>query len=156
MKKTMTILMVLAVICVTTLSANADVYVRGYYRSNGIYVRSHYRSNPDGNFYNNWSTYPNINPYAGAIGTRRTPSYSRSYSWRTPSYGASSLSNNYSWRTPSYSTPSYSRGCTLVTPYPNLSGRGSSLATPYSNLSSGSSSLYGGSLLSRGFSLWSE
>jgi len=160
MKRTMTILMVLAVICIATLSANADVYVRGYYRRNGTYVRPHYRSNPDGNFYNNWSTYPNINPHTGTIGTKRTPSYSSSYSWRTPSYGTSSLSSSYSWRTPSYSTPSYSTGCTLMTPSSSFSGRGSSLMTPYSNGSSlmapSSSFSTGSSSLSRGSSLWSQ
>jgi len=126
MKKTMTILMVLAVICITALSANADVRVRGYYRRNGTYVQPHYRSNPDGNFYNNWSTYPNINPHTGAIGTKRTPSYSGGYSWRTPSYRSSSKLGDY----------------TLTTPYPNFSVRSSSLATPYSSSSTGSSSLW--------------
>lgn len=67
----MTILIVLAVMCVTAISANADVSVRGYYRSNGTYVQPHYRSNPDGNPYNNWSTYPNVNPYTGVQGTKR-------------------------------------------------------------------------------------
>jgi len=33
----------------------ADVFVNGYYRSDGIYVVPHYRSDPDGYFYNNWS-----------------------------------------------------------------------------------------------------
>jgi hypothetical protein len=52
-------------------TAFADVSVRGYYRSNGTYVQPHYRSNPDGNVYNNWSTYPNVNPYTGRTGTKR-------------------------------------------------------------------------------------
>jgi len=56
--------------------ANAQVAVRGYYRSSGTYVQPYYRSSPDGNFYNNWSTYPNINPYSGQMGTRLAPSYS--------------------------------------------------------------------------------
>ncbi|MDP7038536.1 MAG: hypothetical protein QGI45_05215 [Myxococcota bacterium] len=54
-------------------SAKADTYVRGYFRSNGTYVQPHYRSDRDGNFYNNWTTYPNVNPYTGKRGTRRTP-----------------------------------------------------------------------------------
>ena len=98
MKRLITILAVLVVVCLTTATAEADVYVKGYFRSNGTYVQPHYRSNPDGNFWNNWSTYPNVNPYTGAIGTRRTPSYSGGYSWRTPSYR---------WSSPSYSYPSY-------------------------------------------------
>lgn len=110
MKRLITILAVLAIVCAISLPADAAVRVRGYFRSNGTYVRPHYRSNPDGNFWNNWSTYPNINPYTGSIGTRRTPSYSRGYSWSTPSYSWSSPSywNSYSWRSPSYSNPSYS------------------------------------------------
>jgi hypothetical protein len=84
-----------AVACAIALvgfqTVDADVYVRGHYRSNGTYVSPHYRSNPDGNPYNNWSTYPNVNPYTGRMGTRRVPSYSptfRSYSpsYQTPSY----------------------------------------------------------------------
>ena len=61
-----------------------DVYVRGYFRSNGTYVQPHYRSAPDGNFSNNWSTYPNVNPYTGKMGTLRTPSHSS-----TPRLGSS-------------------------------------------------------------------
>ena len=81
----------------TGTTAQADTYVRGYYRSNGTYVRPHYRSTRDGNFYNNWSTYPNVNPYTGRVGTRTYPSYRRStYS----SYGRSSY--------PSYRRSTYS------------------------------------------------
>ncbi len=68
-----------------TPGADADVFVRGYFRSGGTYVQPHYRSDPDGNFYNNWSTYPNVNPYTGRVGTRRTPSHSYQY-YHYPSY----------------------------------------------------------------------
>jgi hypothetical protein len=54
-------------------SALAQVHVRGYFRKDGTYVRPHYRSNPDGNFYNNWSTKGNVNPYTGEPGTKVTP-----------------------------------------------------------------------------------
>lgn len=57
-----------------------SVYVQPYYRSNGTYVQQHYRSYPDGNFYNNWSTYPNVNPYTGRRGTRYYPQ--QNYGWR--------------------------------------------------------------------------
>ena len=100
MKKTMAIMAVLAVILVMSIPVDAAVRVRGYYRSNGTYVQPHYRSYPDGNFYNNWSTYPNINPYTGAIGTRRTPSYS----YNSPTHYFHSYS--YPSLSPSYSTPS--------------------------------------------------
>ena len=55
----------------TMAIAVADVYVKGYYRSNGTYVTPHYRSDPDGYVGNNWSIYPNINPYTGKVGTKR-------------------------------------------------------------------------------------
>lgn len=87
MKRSLTILLVIAIVGLAVLPANADVFVRGHYRSNGTYVQPHYRSNPDGNFHNNWSTYPNVNPYTGSVGTRRTPSYSsRSHLLQTMPY----------------------------------------------------------------------
>jgi len=79
MKRLITIMAVLIIVCLANLTANADVYVRGYLHSNGTYVQPHWRSNPDGNFSNNWSTYPNVNPYTGAIGTKHTPSSSLRY-----------------------------------------------------------------------------
>ena len=57
-----------------------SVYVKGYFKSNGTYVAPHYRSAPDGNFYNNWSTYGNINPYTGKEGMKLTPEKYKSYS----------------------------------------------------------------------------
>jgi hypothetical protein len=45
------------------------VWVNGYYRQDGTYVPSHYRSAPDGDPSNNWSNYPNVNPYTGKPGT---------------------------------------------------------------------------------------
>ena len=69
------------VLLMITSTVMGDVYVRGYYREDGTYVRPHYRSDPDGDFSNNWSTYPNVNPYTGKIGTRTAPpnSYPDSY-----------------------------------------------------------------------------
>ncbi len=81
MLKHFTVLIAVAIASfVAANTANAQVYVRGYMRSNGTYVQPHYRSQPDGYFYNNWSSYPNTNPYTGRVGTRLTPSYSGSYS----------------------------------------------------------------------------
>ena len=65
------LILAVSVIFMTSATAFADVSVRGYFRSNGTYVQPHYRSNPDGNFYNNWSTSGNVNPYTGKAGTRR-------------------------------------------------------------------------------------
>ena len=66
----LTILALLA----TTLVASAQGYhyVRPYTRSNGTYVPYHYQTNPDRSLQNNWSTYPNINPFTGRQGTIRT------------------------------------------------------------------------------------
>jgi len=68
-------------------SQAADTYVRGYFRHSGTYVQPHFRSQPDGNFYNNYSTYPNVNPYTGHIGTHHFPSYTP-YRYSAPSYPA--------------------------------------------------------------------
>ena len=57
------------------------VYVQGYYNSNGTYVQPYYRTSPNNTVYDNWSTYPNVNPYTGTIGTKvynYEPSNSRS------------------------------------------------------------------------------
>jgi hypothetical protein len=54
---------------VITANAQGYHYVRPYYRSDGTFVQPHYQTNPDGNPYNNWSTYPNVNPFTGRPGT---------------------------------------------------------------------------------------
>jgi hypothetical protein len=50
-----------------------DVGVQGYFRASGTYVQPYMRSAPDGNFYNNYSTYGNVNPYTGQEGTKLYP-----------------------------------------------------------------------------------
>jgi hypothetical protein len=121
------------------------LYVRGHRRSNGSYVRPHYRSNPDGNFNNNWSTYPNVNPHTGSVGTRRTPSYSAPthyyQSHRYPSL-------NYNSRVMSPSTFYSSYGSSLS------SSHGSSYGSLGSSLSSSQGSSYGSSLSSSYSSGW--
>jgi len=104
------ILLTVACVLVTIggQEARAQVNVHGYTRSDGTYVAPHYRSNPDGNFYNNWSTFPNVNPYTGRVGTRVTPPYSLSTPY-TPSYRAYSPRITF----PSYRIPS---------PSPNYGG----------------------------------
>ena len=65
--------------------SRADHFVRGHVTRYGSYVQPHYRSQPDGNFYNNYSSWPNVNPYTGTTGTHHYPSFSYpSYSY--PSY----------------------------------------------------------------------
>jgi hypothetical protein len=150
MKRVTTILAILAISLGTSVSAKAAVHVRGYYRSNGTYVQPHYRSNPDGNFQNNWSTYPNVNPYTGAVGTKRTPTNSALPSYRAPSQSQSTYFNTNSYTgatstrrsttdlgSPSYRTPTYNWGS------PNLWNSRSPSAPTFSQ--SGRASL-GGSL----------
>jgi len=47
------------------------VLVEGYQKSNGKYVEQHIRTAPNSTILDNFSTYPNHNPYTGQIGTRR-------------------------------------------------------------------------------------
>ncbi len=54
-------------------SSFGDVYVRPHLRSDGSFVNGHMRSRPDSSFTNNWTTFPNTNPYTGREGTRITP-----------------------------------------------------------------------------------
>jgi hypothetical protein len=72
--------------------SSGDVHVNGYYNSHGTYVAPHMRSHPDGNFYNNWSTKGNVNPYTGEWGTKTHPSDSNVYSGS--SYSGSSYSGS--------------------------------------------------------------
>lgn len=44
------------------------IYVNGYYDSNGNYVSGYYRTAPNNTINDNFSTYPNVNPYTGEIG----------------------------------------------------------------------------------------
>jgi hypothetical protein len=70
------VMLTVAIALVGLLSAqigSADDYVNGYYRANGTYVQPYYQSNADGNVYNNYSTYPNVNPYTGQVGTHHYP-----------------------------------------------------------------------------------
>lgn len=46
------------------------VYVNGYYRDNGTYVQPYYRTSPNNTVMDNWSTFPNVNPYTGEIGSK--------------------------------------------------------------------------------------
>ena len=53
-------------------------YVSPHFRSNGSSVGGHYQTNPDRNFYNNWSTQGNQNPFTGDFGHRTTPNHNGS------------------------------------------------------------------------------
>ncbi len=64
----LTVAVVLLALSFST-EAFAQVYVEGYFRSNGTYVAPHWRSSPDNSYNNNWSVSPNVNPYTGNRGT---------------------------------------------------------------------------------------
>ena len=49
-------------------AALADQWVGGYFRKDGRYVQGHWRSDPDGKYWNNWSSSGNSNPYTGERG----------------------------------------------------------------------------------------
>lgn len=81
-----------------------QVYVKGYTRSNGTYVQSHYRTSPNNTVYDNWSTYPNVNPYSGQTGTKHYNNYyNNGYNNGGYSYSNYYPSYNYSY----YSYPRY-------------------------------------------------
>lgn len=71
------LLLILPFILIT--SVFADVYVKGYTKSNGTYVAPHYRSSPDGNPYNNWSYPGNTNPYTGKTAGGSESTYLNNY-----------------------------------------------------------------------------
>ena len=72
-----------------TANAQGYHYVRPYVRSNGTFVQGHYQTNPDGNIYNNWSTYPNVNPFTGRQGTIQPYGGLHTMPYSTTPYGSS-------------------------------------------------------------------
>lgn len=86
--------MLLALVLLMGLIVQArDVYVNGYYRSNGTYVNPHYRSAPNNTTLDNYSTRGNYNPYTGVTGTRDP--YSNSGS--NYNYGSSESNYRYNY-----------------------------------------------------------
>ena len=63
--------------------ANAQTYVKGYYRSNGTFVQGHYRSDRNKTNHDNFSTVGNINPFTNSIGN-----VPKDYSSQANNYGA--------------------------------------------------------------------
>lgn len=80
------------------LIAQSQVYVNGYYKSNGTYVAPHYRTAPDSNPYNNYSFPGNYNPNKGKVTTGSKSSYLNSYYNKpsTTTYGSSKSYKSYS------------------------------------------------------------
>lgn len=64
-----------------------DVFVNGYFRSNGTYVQPYHRTSPNNTLLDNYSTKGNINPWTGKAGS--VDPYKESYKPYNPYY------NNY-------------------------------------------------------------
>jgi len=59
---------VVGVLCLSLDSWAGDVFVRGFMRSDGTYVEGYHRSSPNSYKWDNYSSYPNRNPYTGQKG----------------------------------------------------------------------------------------
>nr|WP_315021891.1 hypothetical protein [uncultured Aminipila sp.] len=68
--------MIMIIVLLFSSTAYADVYVKGYFKSNGTYVEPYFRTSPNNTINDNYSTYPNINPYTGKQGTIMSSYYS--------------------------------------------------------------------------------
>ena len=66
--------------------ANADVNLKGYYRSNGTYVQSYTRTSPNNFTYDNYSYPGNFNPNKGTF-TPKTSPYGNKFSSRSGNSG---------------------------------------------------------------------
>ena len=74
----------------------STVYVGGHYKSNGTYVQPYYRTSPNNTVYDNWSTYPNVNPYTGQTGTKNyNNSYNNNSSYDSKNYNNTYYNNSY-------------------------------------------------------------
>jgi hypothetical protein len=76
-------ILLIFLLCLSSF-VEADVHVRGHYRSNGTYVQPHYRSSPNATNLDNYSTKGNVNPYTGKEGTVNPLIYSYSPSSFAP------------------------------------------------------------------------
>ena len=93
-----------------TVAEARDVRVRGYTRQDGTYVEAHRRSSPNNTTSDNWSTYPNVNPYTGQQGTNRSnnyPTYQRPQTNSTPNYPTYPSYNQSQRRSSVYQPPCY-------------------------------------------------
>lgn len=59
--------------------SSSDVWVDGYYRSDGTYVTGHWRSAPNSNPTDNFSYPGNTNPYTGKTATGNSDTYLENY-----------------------------------------------------------------------------
>src|SRR2546426_2161999 len=100
--KKLIIALALVIGMATATFAQQYGYVRPYVRKDGTFVSGHYRTYPDGNFYNNWSTSGNINPFTGNPGYRTMPYYQTTPYYQTVPYYQTTPYGS-SWSTPGYS-----------------------------------------------------
>jgi hypothetical protein len=63
-------------------------YVHSYTRRDGTFVSGHHRTNRDDSFWNNYSSYGNINPHTGRTGYK-LPRVGRSTGYKLPRVGGS-------------------------------------------------------------------
>ncbi len=78
-----------------------DVYVRGYFRSDGTYVQPHYRSAPNNTVLDNWSTRGNVNPYTGQRGTKNPYAIQNNRVYQPNIY------TSPTYKSPLYTSPTY-------------------------------------------------
>jgi hypothetical protein len=83
MKKLFVLTLALGILLTLSLPVSARTSVKGYYRKNGTYVAPHSRTSPNHNFYDNWSTKGNSNPYTGQPGYKTSPSKNSYENWST-------------------------------------------------------------------------
>src|ERR1700687_2164781 len=57
----------LALFLFSQIVVAGQVWVNGYFKKDCTYVAWYYRTTPDDTIFNNWSTYPNVNPYTGKV-----------------------------------------------------------------------------------------
>lgn len=65
----------LVLMLLSNIAFAGDTYVRPYVRSNGTVVEGHYRTKPDNNYFNNYGSQGNTNPYNGRSGSRSYDDY---------------------------------------------------------------------------------
>lgn len=72
-----------------------NTYVNGYYKSNGTYVQGYHRTTPNKTINDNYSTYPNVNPYNGKQGTVQPNYYQNNSRNSYPSAPKVTTPNHY-------------------------------------------------------------
>jgi hypothetical protein len=108
--KSFFLLLICLLVIATTVFAQQDVWVNGYYRKDGTYVEGYYRTAPNSTKYDNYSTQGNINPYTGKpgwINPDGTYNYSNTNNSGTPGYSGSIIGGYTIYAPPSAVVPYY-------------------------------------------------